>query len=115
MLTKDDKVYKVNGLKDEQIQDIINFLQGAVYCWCKNRKSEWFSLRDLMGGDNFYWDKTPLSLLYLKYKDKVNPINRAGKDAGWILKKVIKNDSRMFETKYAEQIRKYRWTGQDNV
>ena len=78
-------------------------MKGAVYSWCKNRKGEWFSLRDLMGGDNFYWNGTPLLDLYLKHKNlgknSETSIKDAGKDAGWILKKVLKKDDRKFETK----------------
>ena len=62
------------------------FSQGAVYSWCKNRKGEWFSLRDLMGGGNFYWNGTPLLDLYLKQKNLGGnseiSIEDAGKDAG---------------------------------
>lgn len=74
-------------------------------CWCKNRSDEWFSIRDLMGGDNFYWEGTPLICLWEKNKDVV----AAGKDAGWLLKKVISDDKRTFETKKEELVRKYRW------
>jgi len=31
------------------------------------------------------------------------------KDAGWILKKVLENDERKFETKKESLIRKYKW------
>ena len=83
-------------------------MQGAVYSWCKNRKGEWFSLRDLMGGDNFYWNGTPLLDMYLKQKylgkNSETSIKDAGKDAGWILKK----DDRKFEIKKENLIRKYR-------
>ena len=101
----------VSGLSNNEERDIINFLQGAVYCWCKNRKDEWFSLRDLMGGDNYYWEGTPMYKLYEKHNDlgKDEPVAEAGKDGGWLLKKVINNDQRQFETKKEELIRKYRW------
>ncbi|WP_219605470.1 hypothetical protein [Vibrio parahaemolyticus] len=39
----------ITGVSDEEQASIKAFLQGAVYCWCKNRRNEWFSLRDLMG------------------------------------------------------------------
>jgi hypothetical protein len=44
-----------------------------------------------------------------KGKTDDKAISDAGKDAGWILKRVIDNDSRDFETKKEELIRKYRW------
>jgi len=103
----------VTGINDQERQSILDFLQGAVYCWCKNRKGEWFSLRDLMGADNYDWHGTPMLPLYLKHEDKgkdeEQAIQDAGKDGGWLLKAVISSDKRTFETKKEELIRKYRW------
>jgi len=107
------EIREVYEITDEEKQRIIDFLQGAVYCWCKNRPDEWFSMRDLMGGENYYWQGTPLHVLYSKHENKVKPwetaVKDAGKDSGWILKKVINNDQRKFETKKEELIRKYKW------
>lgn len=105
MLTEKSEIREVYGITAEQKQEILNFLQGAVYCWCKNRKDEWFAARDLLGGDNFYWQGTPMYSLYEKSQD----VEKAGKDAGWLLKKMIDNDKRTFETKKSEMVRKYRW------
>jgi len=105
----------VYGIGDEEKALMKAFLQGAVYCWCKNRKDEWFSLRDLMGGDNYYWQGTPLLPLYEKHNPAKNgweyAVEQAGKDSGWLLKSVIADDKRSFETKTEEQIRKYCWVG----
>ena len=112
-LTSDDSIREVTGITTEEKHDIINFLQGAVYCWCKNRRDEWFSLRNLMGGENFDWNGTPLLALYHKHINNGHnsdvSIEKAGKDAGWILKKVIKNDIRNFDTAKKSLIRNYRW------
>ena len=64
-----------------------------------------------MGGDNYFWNDTPMIKLWEKHSNigKTNPVSEAGKDGGWILKKVIKKDKRKFETKKEELIRKYRW------
>ena len=103
------EVRNVTGITDEEKIAICNFLQGAVYCWCKNRPDEWFAMRDLMGGDNFYWEGTPLYALYEKHQTKPNAVEEAGKDSGWLLKKVIDDDKRKFETKKDEMVRKYKW------
>jgi len=107
----------VKDINNSQKESIINFLQGAVYCWCKNRPKEWFSMRDLMGGENFYWQGTPLIVLYDKHINKKKTheqsIEWAGKDSGWLLKKVISDDKRRFETKKENLIRKYRWIGKE--
>lgn len=107
------KVRDVLDISEEHKQRIFDFLQGAVYCWCKNRPEEWFSMRDLMGGENFNWTGTPLSKLYDKHigkgKNDAAAIEDAGKDSGWILKRVIISDERVFETMHEELIRKYRW------
>ena len=65
----ESELRNVTGISEEEKRRIKDFLQGGVYCWCKNRKDEWFSLRDLMGGDNFYWQGTPLLPLYLKHEN----------------------------------------------
>jgi hypothetical protein len=110
----DSEIRDVYDITDEEKQRIVDFLQGAVYCWCKNRPDEWFSMRDLMGGENYYWQGTPLFVLYQKHiskgKDSESAVKDAGIDSGWILKKLINNDTRRtFETKKEELIRKYRW------
>lgn len=111
------QIRTVKGVSNKDLEKISDFLQGAVYCWCKNRKEEWFSLRDLMGGDNFYWAGTPLLPLYdeheRKGKSSEDAIRDAGKDCGWILKKVIFDDKRSFETKKEDLIRKYKWIGNE--
>ena len=78
---------EMQGISEAEKVRIYDFLQGAVYCWCKNRKNEWFSMRDLMGGDNFHWEGTPLIALYAKQqaagvKDP-EAIERAGRESGW--------------------------------
>lgn len=107
------EIREVKNISQDEKDKIYFFLQGAVYCWCKNRLNEWFSIRDLMGGENFYWQGTPLIALYDKHKKKGKSndkaIEAAGKDAGWILKKIINDDARKFETKKEDLIRKYRW------
>ncbi len=109
MITSDNVIREVRNINDRDKERIIDFLKGAVYCWCKNQKNEWFALRDLMGGDNFHWQETPLIKLYDKHANSNDSVNLAGKDAGWILKKVIIEDSRRtFETKKESMTRKYR-------
>jgi hypothetical protein len=111
IIVGNDEIREVTGVQENDKQAIIYFLQGAVYCWCKNRKNEWFSMRDLMGGDNFYWEDTPLMVLYEKHKNagSNDAVKSAGKDSGWLLKKVVKADKREFETKEESLVRKYLW------
>lgn len=103
----------VEGISVENLQRIKDFLQGSVRCWCKNRKGEWFFLRDLVGGDNYDWSNTPLIVLYLKHEaiedDEDEAIKKAGYDAGWLLKTVLKEEAREFETQKSGNSRQYRW------
>ena len=108
------EIREVKGISPEEKQRILDFLQGAVYCWCKNRKNEWFSMRDLMGGENSSWDGTPLYALYLKHikagKSVEEAIESAGIDSGWLLKKMLDEDSRFFDTDptLKERINRYK-------
>jgi hypothetical protein len=113
IIAGDSTIREVGGISEIEKEAILNFLQGAVYCWCKNRKEEWFSMRELMGGDNRDWKGTPLFVLYNKHicdgKTDEESFELAGRDSGWLLKKTIQEDSRKFESKEEDIIRKYRW------
>lgn len=113
-----DNYKGVNGFNENQISEMQAFLQGAVYCWCKNRKDEWFAARDLIGGDNYYWQGTPLIALYEYYLDENEASNayaveEAGKAAGRLLKGILVEDKRIFETRDGFA-REYRWTGEES-
>lgn len=63
-----------------------------------------------MGGDNSNWESTALDVLYKTHeKTSSDPVGAAGKDGSWILKKLINEEDRNFETKKEDMIRKYRW------
>jgi hypothetical protein len=103
-------VRAVTGISVPDQARISDFLQGAVYCWCKNRRDEWFSLRDLMGGENYYWSGTPMIALWNKHNGvSANPVKEAGIDGGWLLKAVLERDPRTFEARDGAFIREYRW------
>ena len=107
----------VRGISQEQRLLIQAFLQGAVYSWVKNRKGEQFAARDLVGGDNFEWGGTPLIVLYDKHvalgKTSDEAIEAAAKDLGWLLKKVLHEDKRHFETGRSGLTAGYTWTGDE--
>lgn len=109
-LVPPSQIRNVTGITPDETQAIHHFLQGAMYCWCKNRLNEWFSLRDLMGGENFEWEGTPMFALYNKHAGTAaDPVAQAGIDGGWLFKRVVDDDRRQFETREANQIREYRW------
>ena len=108
---------RVNGFTDEQFDQMRAFLQGAVYCWCKNRKDEWFAAHDLLGGDNYYWQGIPLMPLYIYYlngneDNNDYAVEEAGKAAGRLFKEVLINDKRTIKTE-EDYTRMYRWTGEE--
>lgn len=104
MLLPESKINNVHGISDEQRQRIMDFLRNAVYCWCDNNKDQWFAARDLLGGENKDWRDTPMFALYEKSRNE----RQAGRDAGNLLKRVLSNDSRRFETDRG-RVRRYRW------
>ena len=110
-LTPSTRVQTVNGITPEQTASIRAFLQGAVYTWCKHRGENWFAARDLVGGDDFDWQGTPLIALYDKYAagGRADAVERAGIDLGWLLKGVLADDRRAFEEGRAGMVKVYRW------
>ena len=105
-----NRLRAVSGISDAQRRRMCDFLQGAVYCWCKNRPSEWFAVRDLLP---FYWTDSPLIDLFNKYYDSDEhldyAIHQAAVDAGWLLKEVLANEPRrVFESSKAFKATQYR-------
>jgi len=111
MLIGNPPVNNVGGLDDAQRAAIKAFLQGAAYTWCKHRDENWFAARDLVGGDDFDWQGTPLIALYSKYADagRADAVERAGIDLGWMLKAVLSEDRRNFEEGRGGMVKIYRW------
>jgi len=116
MLQPQSKINDVHGLTEEQKTLIKAYIQGAVYCWAKNR-DEAFAARDLFGGDNFEWDGTPLYTLYLKHrnggKNHEAAINAAGIDVGWLLKSVLHEDKRTFKVCEPDIAARYQWVADE--
>lgn len=90
-----------------------------MYCWCNNNLDEngqqtWSFARKFIGEKNRSWGGTPLSILYDHYhyvlgKSEEYAINQAGKDAGMLLKDILRRDSRTFESRQGYKTREYRW------
>jgi len=116
-LTQYSEIRDVHGISDGEKDLIKAFMQGAIYCWIKNRKGEPFAVRDLMGGDNFEWGGTPLLVLYEKHitagKDNEAAIEAAAKDLGWLVKSVLERDKRTFVAGKEGLVRSYHWIGNE--
>lgn len=112
MIRGNTKIKKISADLDTISMKI--YIQGLVYCWCKNCNDDngdnsWFAARDLVGGVNTDWNNTPIQELYNwhLYKSS-NPSEMAAKDFGHLLKEVIHEDKRKFDTK-VEHVRMYKW------
>lgn len=108
----------IRGVNKRDLRRMRDYLLGAVHSWCRDRHGEWFAARDLLGGANYYWQKTPLELLYELYLeksagDKDYSKRQAGIAAGHILKRVLAEDKkRKYETRLAFT-REYRWVEEE--
>jgi hypothetical protein len=106
------KTQEVHGLSEQEEQSIRSYLQGAVYCWCNTKEQEWFSARDFLGGENFFWEGTPCYVLYRRHIDAGQTpeyaFSEAARSAGLLLKSVLAEDNRTFETE-TDYARRYRW------
>jgi hypothetical protein len=114
-ITPKSRLHKVRGIRDLEIATIKAYMQGAVYCWVKNRKDEPFSVRDLVGGENYEWKGTPLYALWTKQVNSGKKgnlaIKNAGKDLGFLTKTVLSDDKRTFIVEKAGMVNSYRWVG----
>jgi hypothetical protein len=110
-------VRDVHGIDPQTKVRIMDFLQGAIYCWVKNRKGEAFAVRDLVGGENGNWAGTPLQGLYDKHlqlgKSEDAASQAAGQDIGWLVKAVLDEDKREFEAVEGAYVNSYQWVGHE--
>lgn len=115
--TEQSELREVHGISDIEKYLIKAFMQGAVYSWVKNRKDEPFAVRDLVGGENTDWSDTPLQVLYDKHtnagKDADSASEDAAKDLGWLVKRVLFDDKRTFQTGKAGLVNSYCWVGNE--
>ena len=102
---------KVSVITNEQKMCILDFLQGAVYCWCKNRTGEEFALRDLVGGDNSNWNGTSLQCVYDGYhrENAATAITTAGQASGRLLMRCLMQDKRNFNL-IERDVNHYSWS-----
>jgi hypothetical protein len=103
----------VHGIDNNQKTLIKAYMQGAIYSWVKNRKGESFAVRDLVGGENYNWEGTPLFVLWEKQiklgKKGDDATTDAAKDLGWLTKTVLAEDKRTFMVEKAGMVNSYRW------
>ena len=91
------------------------FMQGAIYCWVKNRPNELFAVRDLVGGLNTNWNQTPLQVLYDRHiqagRTEEEAFDAAAIDIGWIVKTLLAEDRRTFQVDNSGFVNTYRMIG----
>ncbi|MGB4407952.1 MAG: hypothetical protein WBI82_13905 [Sphaerochaeta sp.] len=116
MITTDYETRRIAAkIDDGKLTLIKAFVQGAVYCHCNiSARGTKFAARDLFGGDNYYWEGTPLFALYKWHKvnNASDPVTMAGKDIGWVLLDVLAEDKRHF-SKSKEYTNVYEWLPAD--
>lgn len=92
---KNEEVTLIHAkITPENEQAIKRFLEGVVYCWCRdNKPGVKFDLHKLMGKSNDYWQGNPMKALFDYYEGEQkggekNKI-KTGHDAGRLLKAVL--------------------------
>ena len=114
-LNPESELREPSGLENTDRELIKAFMQGAIYCWVKNRPEEPFAVRDLVGGLNTNWSQTPLQVLYDRHidagKNDEEAFNSAAKDIGWIVKTLLSEDRRVFQVDNSGFVNTYRMIG----
>ena len=114
---RDKAIREVHGLSPLETALAKAYLQGCVYGWCKSKGTEPFRAQFFLGGDNYFWQSTPMFAVYSKRMayydgDWESASHQAALDAGHLLKAVIKDDKRYFRTWTGEDgFRWYQWDG----
>lgn len=105
------------AISAEELERIKDYLQGAVRAWIRDRPNKTFTTRDLVGGANRDWNGTPPQCLYNRHIARRNnhqyAMKQAAIDLGWILKTVLQDDPRTFESCNAGRTRGYKWIGNE--
>jgi hypothetical protein len=106
-------VLRVSYLPPTQEQEILTYLQGAVYCWCNNKKDDWFCIGSFAGDLNEDWIGTPLIILYDHYiilgESGTDAYNHAAQDSGTLLKLFLHRDSRTYDMQNNGQRNEYKF------
>jgi len=108
--------HRVSGITPEEIDAMLADLKGRVEGYCVGRKGETFSIRSILGGENFTWKNSPLQRLYDIYENSGcsydESVKRAGKAAGRLLKRaIIELQDRTFQLCDAGLANGYMWLG----
>lgn len=106
----------IRGVSDAEIQRMLDFLFGAVRAICADREGTQFAARDFLGGTNYFWEGTPMQVLYNKYINEGYSsdaaVEEAGKTAGHLLKRVlIEDEHRTYRLGDAGMANGYTWIG----
>lgn len=101
LINGSQRIYKITAkLSIEEITNIEYYVKGAVYSYCNNKlsdatNSDWFATYNLFGEKNYYW-QDPIYKIYDWHIKQgctnKQAFDKAGKDIGWILKSVLKQD-----------------------
>jgi len=123
IINDDQPANAINSLPEFGPAEVRAYIQGAVYCWCKNMPGQIFAVRDLFGGDNADWNRTPLQVIYYywssSYREQYPELSddelhekaaeQASKDVGWLMKSVLQDDRREFESCDVGKAKGYKW------
>ena len=116
-LRPESELREPSGIENAARELIRAFMQGAVYCWVKNRPEKAFAVRDLVGGLNTNWSGTPLQVLYDRHIDadrtSEDAFDAAAKDLGWIVKTLLSEDRRIFQVDNSGFVNTYLMIGDD--
>lgn len=98
-------------LTKEQINDIYNCLITTINAYLNSigkNSNLWFSLSDLIGGENKFWSN-PIKQVYNVYvaHNEKTAFNNSAKDMGWVLLNILNKDIRKFKTERRYKKRKY--------
>lgn len=106
----DEKLWNVSGITTAERRGVEAFIKSKVDAWITARGSDAFEVRDLLADVDPTWKGTPLRALTDHYRLSCNEASareKAGRALGKLVKSILNDDRRLFETSSEGRARSY--------
>lgn len=112
IINSNKRIIKISAKVSENDLELMKiYILGAVHGFTAAADSKSFKVRDLFGYENRDWYKTPIQEIYefyLKSSPHEEAADKAGKDVGKLLRRVLTDDKYEYEEEFGNRECTYR-------